>query len=344
MSNRIQMNSLISSISAKHPDAVVLACDANHLPYATFIANQIIDKEPDRQFDVCICLPDLSIVDYVWIDSNIRFCELQLPPLMMELPVFHYLSVGTYFKILLPKMFESEYSRILYLDTDTYLRKSGIQRLFNVKLGNNIAIFAAPDSIQLKMFPGRKFQCYKKALGVSKNLYFNAGVLLFETKLFNQINGAERILNYAEENKDFLLTSDQSAINGAFAGQIGALSLLWNWQTRLRSLCEEYDPHILHFCWGNKPWMMNEEPFLSSFFQEYDIFLRKHFPNLYRETAPGTAAWRYKTPKYRNPLKEIISRNWMLCKQNYHCHLPYIAMWQMRAWINAYIKREDVIG
>jgi len=339
-----KMSFINSSRMKKYSSAVVLACNAKHLPYAIFVASQFISKERERQFDVCICVPDLSAVDQVWLDSDIRFCKLQVPQSLKKLPSDERLTLGTYFKLLLPSMFASEYVRILYVDTDVYLRKPGIQCLFNVPLGK-APIFGAPDIMESGYLNKRErdsFRSYKKSLDLGENFCINAGVLLFQTKEFNQMNGTERMISYAEQNRKLMLNSSlfsQTAVNGAFAKKMGVLSLLWNWPKELLSLCGDYDPHIIHFTGHRKLWTLSSSEYPSSYaylFEECDNFLVKNFPDLKRSPAKETIMWRRLNPKYQNPLREVVSRNLFHLRQfRYRQRLSLLLAMRDRSWINA---------
>lgn len=302
-----------ASKPAEHENAVVFACDYGHFPLAMFAANRILRVEPGP-FDVVIALPDVSQVGPEWRDSAVRICEIDVSSLAKVPMLRDWISFGTYFRWVLPEYFSGEYERFLYLDTDTYLRRPGIQGLFS-QVRPEFSVCAATELIA---YSGQSdvasisLDKKRSDLGGANGEYYNAGVLLIQLEPFLAGNGTQRFQNAVLRNQEFdpiHTEQDQGALNLAFADEIVPLSPLYNWRTGQwmnERFVQEYDPVILHFAGNLKPWEDADQPFYRAFVGEYRDFLRSNFPNFEIKASRGSVAWRQANPKHKFKVFEQI--------------------------------------
>lgn len=294
-------------------NAVIFACDNGHLPLAMFAADRIRRIEPGR-FDIVIAMPDISLVPTDMMDGPVRICEIEISDLPEVPMVKEWISFGTYFRWVLPSIFVDDYKTIFYLDTDTYLRRPGIQHLFDT-IDPSVGLSAVTELIRPRK-PGseRDLNFTKKLedLGGRNGEYYNAGVLVMQPEPFLAMDGLRRFQDAAVRNIEFLPVhrdQDQGAMNLAFADDIVPLSPMYNWRTREwlnPRFTQEYDPIVLHFAGPLKPWDHQDNPFFRTFESEYVSFLEANFPGFVRKVTDGSAAWRYENPKHRIKLFEHI--------------------------------------
>ncbi|WP_131668865.1 glycosyltransferase family 8 protein [Psychrobacter pygoscelis] len=301
------------SRSAEFKNAIVFSVDNNYLPYAVFVANQIINLEPNLDLDICICLPDLSIVPESFIASNIRFIEIEVNGLE-ALPVGR-LSLSAYHRLFLPEILADDYQYLIYLDADIYVLQPFSKDIFTVIEGFNesFAVAAAPDisELQLKVVKDsklKKIEGYIKHYHEYNHIYRNSGVLVFNVKNYLNQEIRDKVLDYAFDNIAKLQCHDQSALNGALKTDIALLPFRFNWQTHKLTinLIDEYQPYILHFIGENKPWRLKNY-LTEKYTNDYVCF----FENYYTDTKINILTdyeWRLRSPKYSNKLKELISR------------------------------------
>lgn len=322
------------SKAAFFKNTVAFAVDDKYFPFALFVANQILEKELNRDFDITICLPNLASVGKDWLNSDIRFCEFELSGIE-KLPVGG-LSLAAYHRLFLPSVFNNEYEKILYLDADTYINKPFITELFK-KSSMDFVIAAAPDVANILAYssPYNMLTNYLKQYQDKKHIYKNSGVLLINTKKFNQENCLDKVINYALSNIENLTYHDQTALNCALQDQISTLSFGLNWQVHedINPLFSDFNPTIIHFIAENKPWVAFEG-FSKNYQIEYHEFLGKNFPELpIKIFSDSTYQNRLARPKYQNKIREFISREtsrirrWLkrnLGKQNKNTQLPKI--------------------
>lgn len=299
--------------AATHGNVVALACDDGHLPFACFAAKRILKVEPGP-FDVAICMPSVANVPQRFWDGPIRFVEVDFSALP-ELPmVKDWISFGTYYRHILPATFHGEYDTILYLDTDTYLRRPGLADLF-ASVRGEVALAAVTDFqrfVTLDANRERKVAAKLRDLGGKNGEYYNAGVLLFQPGPYLAMDGLRRFAEAAKANVKFLpihRDQDQGALNLAFADDIVPMNPLYNWCSRdwlNDRWVEHFDPIILHFAGPGKPWNLQDDPFIASFSEEYRAYLGREFPEVTAKAAQRSAAWRYENPRHRVKLLEHI--------------------------------------
>ncbi|HEV8037021.1 glycosyltransferase family 8 protein, partial [Yoonia sp.] len=224
-------------MNTKNENAVVFCCDESHLPMAYFVANQIHEVEKDRKFDIIICVPsEVPVPNYIdpHVAKIVRLDVAELAGITLQRK---WISTATFYRILLPTVFHGTYQKLLYLDTDVYLRRPGIQSLFNeVKINTPLAACLEPSQYVLRR-QDKAQQTTKKRialLGGRDKTYFNAGLLLIEPEAFLKMDGINRFWRAYEENIDVISEfgeQDQGALNKAFADEIFQISPLFNWHT-----------------------------------------------------------------------------------------------------------------
>ena len=94
-------------------------------------------------------------------------------------------------------------------------------------------------------------------LNLSSNLYFNAGVMLINYKLWVKNNIKNQLLNAMEEIYEKVNFWDQDILNYVFDGKFLIMSNKLNQTTQLVRNIAKYDLRstiFLHFAGSNKPW------------------------------------------------------------------------------------------
>lgn len=308
----------ISLISAKikrqskpaiYKNTVAFAVDEKYFPFSLFVANQILENEIERDFDILICLPSLDQIPSEWKDSPIRFCEFEITGID-QLPIGN-LSLAAYHRLFLPSLFHEDYQNILYLDADVYITKPFINALFK-NLKNDFIICAAPDVANILIFSLSQPEliAYIKSYQEKNHIYRNSGVLLINSQKFNSNKCLERTLKYAIENLGDLTYHDQTALNCALQENLSLLPFNKNWQSHqhINSFIEDFDPEIIHFVADRKPWL-TKDGLSARYHNEYISFLYKNFKDLkFNPTSNLAYEQRLKNPKYKNIIRELVSR------------------------------------
>lgn len=186
----------------------------------------------------------------------------------------NYLTVETCYRLLLPELF-SQYSRILYIDSDTLILADVAELFISPLNGKTVGAMREAVSEQLKE--------YYHNLGVEKT--FNAGVLLIDMELFRERKIGRQCLELLIEDsnreKRKLQYMDQDALNIVLKEQVCFLGSEWNFLYRymedLDLLCAEYkdtylegsrDIKLLHYVSEIKPWEHPEFTMADLFWEE----------------------------------------------------------------------------
>lgn len=305
-----------------HNDNALAFCvDERYLPYALFAAEQFITLHPNLPCDICICLPDISKVPEKFKNQKIRFIELSINGIN-TLPVGR-LSLAAYYRLFLPQVFEDTYEYIIYLDADTYINKAFYRDMIGHIKGfsSDFCVAAAADIMELKFRSSFKnkqsiVDSYVKSYHESEHIYRNSGVLVFHTKNYVKEDVLSRVFNYALENASSLQCHDQSALNRVLLNDIALLPFDFNWQINKLTykFTDVVDPYIIHFISDNKPWMTDNK-YTVKYQEIYKAFLLANFPEITPEILTMFDK-RRKAPKYDNPVKEFVSREWQRAKSN----------------------------
>ncbi len=257
--------------------AVVMACDAAYAPYATALAQQIARAHPGRGFD--ICLASATAFDLPESLSPLRLRRITLPGANPFAGGPHQSRHGaeTFLRLLLPRMMAGQYDRLLYLDSDIWHEGGGIDRLMAADLGGAV-LGAVRDNTQWRT-PGRR-NPELRALGLPGWPYFNAGVLLIDTRAWVAAGMEERLVTLWREKGAAMTRHDQSLLNVALEGRWAELSPVWNWQWTWssRHFAEMAGPRLIHFIGRRKPWGDKGCELPPRFRAGYAEFVARHWP------------------------------------------------------------------
>ena len=179
-------------------------------------------------------------------------------------PKENWITKESWYRCILADKFPY-FDKILYLDTDTIIRKT-LLSLWEINMNNKL-IAAVEDVSSSKE--------KAKNLKLKNNLYINAGVLLINTKEWRRINFSFKIENYYKNNKVYDL--DQNILNILTDNQkirlnpeFNYMELLWRkvncqYEYNYLELYNKKDPTIVHFTENR----LNMENFNNSFLNEF---------------------------------------------------------------------------
>jgi lipopolysaccharide biosynthesis glycosyltransferase len=216
-----------------------------------------------------------------------------------------------------------QYERILYLDTDMYLERHDIARLFEIDLGG--AVLAAVEDATLLMemvrpdlLPDipRKWRGpegvrrYRAGLGLEDGVpYFNSGTMLIDRRAWSALGVRQRTLDFLEAEPERCFLADQSALNAVVAGRWVELSPRYNFQPIVAQagLGPLFAPVIRHFCGPQKPW--NSDAWPDDITGAYRTWLASSdWPGPYPPLT-GPLPWAdYKPPPKKRPRRSLLAR------------------------------------
>ncbi len=224
-----------------------------------------------------------------------------------------YISVATYYRLLLLDILPNDVEKVIYLDCDLIVEKD-IKELWQYDVSSYMAGVIEDE--------GSISQIKRLKLPYENN-YFNAGILLLNIKNLRTFDFKNECIDYFNENEKIITLQDQDILNGVLNGKCKFLPLCWNANGRIYEINRletlytkeeakeaKYNPAILHFTDTNKPWKLScTHPLKNEYYKYlsytefnppmflynlnrithfYDIyrcfkFFRKNFLNIYHE-------------------------------------------------------------
>ena len=174
-----------------------------------------------------------------------------------QFPQFYTPSLMPYARLCLPEL--SNYSRVVYIDTDFLVCKSLYPLMF-CKV-SKCGIAAAQDCILKKISNDIKTDAPFHV--DSQSLYFNSGILVLDLDVIRSNSIFKKALELLSKYPDFCASHDQSALNYVINGDFELLDESFNLQNVRVNLGPSETIKILsersgniHFITGkNKPWI-----------------------------------------------------------------------------------------
>ncbi len=207
--------------------------------------------------------------------AKIVYHRIELPTYFQTLDSIKNITIGTLFRLFIPEVCEN-IDRVIYLDADTLIQ-CDISRMLQYDLNDSYA------GVVLDVYKTRRdyinTKLYKK-LGVNKDIYFNAGVMVFNCVLIrkemNLVDKGLEILNVMP----FLPFADQDVLNILFKGKIVLLDNMYNYQIDLIASDSPQDAldkkGILHFSGYLKPWNCANDQVIRYY---YAVMARTEYVN-----------------------------------------------------------------
>lgn len=239
---------------------IFYACDDNFAKYMVLsLASMMKTSSKDKRYRIHILNTTISektkniIYDMKAENFEISFDDVSpyLEKIAERLPLRHYYTKTTYFRLFIPDMFP-EYDKAIYIDADTVVR-TDIAKLYDTDIKDNLVGACKEQAMeQMDVFG----QYCEEVVGISRHAFFNAGLLLINCKEFRRRNSLDRFFKLLSEY-DFVVTQDEDYLNVICKDYVHFLDQRWNTEvtegiTYPYSVKEE--ANIVHFIMANKPW------------------------------------------------------------------------------------------
>lgn len=154
-----------------------------------------------------------------------------------------------YARLFLGELLDPSITRLLYLDSDIFVR-GALDPLFGMDMaGHAIAAVLQPD--RMLCIAGRDLRT-RSAFSMAEP-YFNAGVMLIDMDQYRQMDFAGTLRAKLSPEELAMFYYDQDMINFCFSGRILELDNRWNLQNP-EPAHEAFDPKIVHYSANPKPW------------------------------------------------------------------------------------------
>ena len=230
------------------------AVDDNYAPFLAVVLRSIIDNcNKKYHYSVYVLhdgLKDKTVrVFKKYEDENFsfRFVNVKLKRLMYnsKLHTRDYYSKSTYYRLFIQNLFP-KIDKALYLDSDIIVN-GDISELYFTDIENYLVGAAVEDVMQNVDVFGTYVE---KALGINRNKFFNAGVLVLNLKKFREEKVESRFLKLISEFK-FSVTQDEDYLNVICKDKIKYVEKEWNLSPAVYS---DKKINLIHYKMDLKPW------------------------------------------------------------------------------------------
>jgi lipopolysaccharide biosynthesis glycosyltransferase len=181
---------------------------------------------------------------------EINFVDIrgQVEKISHRLPLRDYYSKTTYFRLYIAELYPN-YDKAIYIDSDTVVL-GDISKLYENDIGDNyVGACKEQAMVQTEVYGNY----VEKVMGISRNEFFNAGVLLINCKQFRKNKVLEQFLNLLSVYY-FAVTQDEDYLNVICKDKIYWLSQGWNTEVYGEINVKEEEMKIIHYIMVNKPW------------------------------------------------------------------------------------------
>ena len=171
-----------------------------------------------------------------------------LDQLCEKLPLRDYYSNTTYYRMFIADMFP-EIDKAIYIDSDTVVQ-GDISELYGVDLKDyDVAACHEQAMVQEDVYG----TYVEKCLGLDRNRFFNAGILLINCKSFRENKILERFVKLLGVY-DCRVTQDEDYLNILCADRVLFLPQTWNSEVFGEMLDAPENCNIIHYIMVAKPW------------------------------------------------------------------------------------------
>lgn len=260
--------------------AIAFSSSDYFIPYLTVALNSLVENaDKNTNYDIFIFTKDASeqnqkhVKEFITRGNiSVRFINVIDYFQELKLPTHGHIGIETYFRFIMPPCLKN-FERFLYLDADILI-KDDVNKLYSIDMQNK-PIAATHDNMLTASINSRGFKEFypyiKEKLGLDDiERYFQAGVMLFDVKQFNENSCSETLINMVKDFQYYIL--DQDALNEFYKTNYHCFGGEWNWQplqNHMKELGymvhmnprvrEKYlaiaNPKIIHYSDANKPWL-----------------------------------------------------------------------------------------
>ena len=164
------------------------------------------------------------------------------------LPIRDYYSPSTYYRFVIASHFP-QYDKAVYIDSDTCVCDD-VAKLYDTQMGNKY-VAAVPEAVMATIKDCGEYS--EKVLGINRNRYFNAGMIVINSKAWRQHDVLGQFL-FLIGYYNFVVAQDQDYLNVICKNKVHYLPRRWNMETIKSWKIDRNNLGIVHFAFAAKPW------------------------------------------------------------------------------------------
>lgn len=247
---------------------VFFACDENFIKFTAVTINSLIANASKKfSYDIHILCTKISedkkqkVIKLANENFKIYFDDVTdyLKSISYRLPIRDYYSKTTYYRLFISEMFP-ELDKALYLDSDMIVL-GDVSELYNQDIGENyVGACNEQAMVQTDVYG----TYVEKCIGLDRNKYFNAGMLLINCAQFRKQKILDQFIRLLHEYS-FVVTQDEDYLNFICKDKVFWIENSWNVETYGKIKYSEATAKIIHYLMVGKPWHFKDVPFAEIF-------------------------------------------------------------------------------
>lgn len=242
---------------------IFYACDNNFVKYTVVSLHSMMkNAKSDEKYHIYVLNTNISeemkkqLLDMQNEQFEVSFEDVTgyLESISDRLPLRHYYTKTTYFRLFIAEMFP-QYDKAIYIDSDTVVL-GDIAELYNTDIGDCLVGACKEQAMEQVDVYGTYCE---EVVGVSRHNFFNAGMILINCAAWREKRLLDRFIECLCEY-NFIVTQDEDYLNLICKDHVYWLDQRWNTEITA-GLDYPYDvreAHILHYIMVNKPWHYEE--------------------------------------------------------------------------------------
>lgn len=244
-------------MSEKKSIPIFYACDDAFIKYTIVSLDSMIkNASKDYLYDIHIlsttasCEMVQKTLSLANDNFKISFDDVSghLDAIKGNLPIRDYYSKTTYYRMFIAEMF-TELDKAIYIDSDTVVT-GDISKLYGHELSENL-VGAAHEQAMVQV---DEYGTYvEQNLGIDRNNYFNAGVMLIDCKKFRDEHILEKFCKLLSVY-NFAVTQDEDYLNVLCKDRVLWIDQRWNTEMIGNIPYGEDEYNIIHYIMTSKPW------------------------------------------------------------------------------------------
>ncbi len=236
---------------------IFYACDDNFVKF-TIVSFESMKRNASRDFKYHIHVLHTNVAKETektllgMADENftVSFDNVSsyLDGLCETLPIRDYYSNTTYYRMFIADMFP-ELDKVIYIDSDTIVQ-GDISKLFAYDVSNyDVAACHEQAMVQIDVYGNY----VEKNLGIDRNAFFNAGILLINCRRFREYKVLENFVRLLGIY-NFRVTQDEDYLNIICRDHVLWLPQTWNTEVIGEIPYPIEEANIIHYIMVSKPW------------------------------------------------------------------------------------------
>ncbi len=240
---------------------IFYACDDNFVKFTIVsLASMIENASKEYLYDVHILHTDItpetqaSVLRLQNESFKITFDDVTdyLESIKEMMPIRDYYSKTTYYRLFIAEMFP-QLDKAIYIDSDTVVT-GDISELYEYDISEyDLGACHEQAMVQEDVYGTYVEVC----MGINRNAFFNAGVLLINCRRFRETNVLERFIKLLGVY-NFRVTQDEDYLNVICKDHV--LFLPQSWNTEIFGNISETpeSANVIHYIMVAKPWHFHD--------------------------------------------------------------------------------------